>query len=104
MAKTLNPPTEIERGYITGGFAHTQLVTLSDKIKKGWRINRFVVMAGHDGRKKSREYYTDFAKKLPRDTVILTAGCAKYRYNKINLGSVAGIPRVLDAGQCNDPP
>lgn len=105
MAKNTKPPTEIERGYITGGFAHTSVVALSDKIAeavKNGDIKKFVVMAGCDGRKNSRNYYTEFAEKLPQDTIILTAGCAKYRYNKINLGSVAGIPRVLDAGQCND--
>lgn len=105
MAKSCQPPTEIENGEIIGGFAHNQVLSLADKIvdavKKG-AINKFVVMAGCDGRAKSRSYYTDFAKALPKDTVILTAGCAKYKYNKLNLGDINGIPRVLDAGQCND--
>lgn len=104
-AKTCPPPTEIETGEIVGGFAHNQVIELADKIvdavKEG-AIKKFVVMAGCDGRASSRSYYTDFAKALPKDTVILTAGCAKYRYNKLNLGEVGGIPRVLDAGQCND--
>ena len=104
-AKTCPPPTEIETGEIVGGFAHNQVIELADKIvdavKEG-AIKKFVVMAGCDGRAASRSYYTDFAKALPKDTVILTAGCAKYRYNKLNLGEVGGIPRVLDAGQCND--
>lgn len=104
-AKTCPPPTEIETGEIVGGFAHNQVIELADKIvdavKKG-AIKKFVVMAGCDGRAASRSYYTDFAKALPKDTVILTAGCAKYRYNKLNLGEIGGIPRVLDAGQCND--
>ena len=104
-AKTCPPPTEIETGEIVGGFAHNQVIELADKIvdavKEGV-IKKFVVMAGCDGRASSRSYYTDFAKALPKDTVILTAGCAKYRYNKLNLGEIGGIPRVLDAGQCND--
>ena len=104
-AKTCPPPTEIETGEIVGGFAHNQVIELADKIvdavKEG-AIKKFVVMAGCDGRAASRSYYTDFAKALPKDTVILTAGCAKYRYNKLNLGEIGGIPRVLDAGQCND--
>lgn len=104
-AKTCPPPTEIETGEIVGGFAHNQVIELADKIvdavKEG-AIKKFVVMAGCDGRAASRSYYTDFAKALPKDTVILTAGCAKYRYNKMNLGEIGGIPRVLDAGQCND--
>lgn len=104
-AKTCPPPTEIETGEMVGGFAHNQVIELADKIvdavKEG-AIKKFVVMAGCDGRASSRSYYTDFAKALPKDTVILTAGCAKYRYNKLNLGEIGGIPRVLDAGQCND--
>ena len=104
-AKTCPPPTEIETGEIVGGFAHNQVIELADKIvdavKEG-AIKKFVVMAGCDGRAASRSYYTDFAKALPKDTVILTAGCAKYRYNKLNLGEIGDIPRVLDAGQCND--
>ncbi len=99
------PPKEIEQGEIIGGFAHNQVFQLLDKVveevKKG-NIKKFVVMGGCDGRSKKREYYTEFAKNLPKDTVILTAGCAKYRYNKLNLGNINGIPRVLDAGQCND--
>jgi hydroxylamine reductase len=105
LAKTLNPPTEIEKGTIVGGFAHEQVFTLADKVVdavKSGAIKKFVVMAGCDGRMKSRSYYTEFAKKLPKDTIILTAGCAKYRYNKLDLGDIGGIPRVLDAGQCND--
>jgi hydroxylamine reductase len=105
MAKSLKPPTEIETGTIVGGFAHEQVFALADKVVdavKSGAIKKFFVMAGCDGRMKSREYYTEFAKKLPKDTVILTAGCAKYRYNKLNLGDIGGIPRVLDAGQCND--
>lgn len=105
MAKTLKAPTEIEKGTIVGGFAHEQVFALADKVidaVKSGAIKKFFVMAGCDGRMKSRDYYTDFAKKLPKDTVILTAGCAKYRYNKLNLGNIGGIPRVLDAGQCND--
>lgn len=105
MAKGCQPPTEIENGEIIGGFAHNQVLSLADKIVdavKTGAIKKFVVMAGCDGRAKSRSYYTDFAKALPKDTVILTAGCAKYKYNKLNLGDINGIPRVLDAGQCND--
>ena len=105
LAKTLKPPTEIETGSIVGGFAHEQVFALADKVVdavKSGAIKKFFVMAGCDGRIKSREYYTEFAEKLPKDTVILTAGCAKYRYNKLNLGDIGGIPRVLDAGQCND--
>ena len=104
-AKKSLPPKEIEQGEIIGGFAHNQVFQLLDKVveevKKG-NIKKFVVMGGCDGRSKKREYYTEFAKHLPKDTVILTAGCAKYRYNKLNLGDINGIPRVLDAGQCND--
>ena len=105
QAKHCAPPEEIERGEIIGGFAHNQVLTLADDIVtavKSGAIKKFVVMAGCDGRMKSRNYYTDFAKALPKDTVILTAGCAKYKYNKLNLGDIGGIPRVLDAGQCND--
>jgi hydroxylamine reductase len=105
LAKTLPAPQEIETGTIIGGFAHHQLLALADKVVdavKSGAIRKFFVMAGCDGRMKSREYYTEFAQKLPKDTVILTAGCAKYRYNKLNLGDIGGIPRVLDAGQCND--
>ena len=105
MAKKLNPPKEIENGTIVGGFAHNQVFALADKIVdavKSGAIRKFFVMAGCDGRMKSREYYTQFAERLPRDTVILTAGCAKYRYNKLDVGDIGGIPRVLDAGQCND--
>lgn len=105
QAKTLPSPTEIETGTITGGFAHNQVFALADQIVeavKSGAIKKFVVMAGCDGRMKSRNYYTDFANALPKDTVILTAGCAKYKYNKLNLGDINGIPRVLDAGQCND--
>ena len=105
QAKNCPPPTQLETGTITGGFAHNQVLALSDKIIaaiKSGAIRKFVVMAGCDGRMKSREYYTEFAKRLPKDTVILTAGCAKYKYNKLNLGDINGIPRVLDAGQCND--
>ena len=104
-AKKCAPPKEIESGEITGGFAHAQVFALADKITdavKSGAIRKFVVMGGCDGRAKSREYYTEFAKALPKDTVILTAGCAKYRYNKLPLGDIGGIPRVLDAGQCND--
>lgn len=104
-AKKCPPPTEIEHGEIYGGFAHAQVVALADKVVdavKSGAIKKFVVMAGCDGRVKSREYYTEFAKALPKDTVILTAGCAKYRYNKLDLGMIGDIPRVLDAGQCND--
>ena len=105
QAKTCPAPTEIETGTIVGGFAHEQVFALADKVVdavKSGAIKKFVVMAGCDGRMKSREYYTEFAKALPKDTVILTAGCAKYKYNKLNLGDIGGIPRVLDAGQCND--
>ena len=105
QAKHCAPPEEIERGEIIGGFAHNQVLALVDDIVtavKSGAIRKFVVMAGCDGRMKSRNYYTDFAKALPKDTVILTAGCAKYKYNKLNLGDIGGIPRVLDAGQCND--
>ena len=104
-AKRCAAPTEIEHGEIVGGFAHDQVIALADQIVdavKSGAIRKFVVMAGCDGRAKSRSYYTDFAQALPKDTVILTAGCAKYRYNKLNLGDINGIPRVLDAGQCND--
>lgn len=104
-AKRLPAPTEIERGTIVGGFAHAQVFALADKVVdavKSGAIKKFFVMAGCDGRMKSRNYYTDFAAALPKDTVILTAGCAKYKYNKLNLGDIGGIPRVLDAGQCND--
>ena len=104
-AKKCPPPTEIEHGEIVGGFAHHQVLALADKVVdavKSGAIRKFVVMAGCDGRMRSREYYTDFASALPEDTVILTAGCAKYRYNKLPLGDIGGIPRVLDAGQCND--
>lgn len=105
MAKTLPAPTEIETGAIVGGFAHAQVFALADKVVdavKTGAIKKFFVMAGCDGRMKSRDYYTEFASELPSDTVILTAGCAKYRYNKLPLGDIGGIPRVLDAGQCND--
>ena len=105
LAKTCKAPTEIEKGEIIGGFAHNQVFALADKVVeavKSGAIKRFVVMAGCDGRMANRNYYTDFAKKLPKDTVILTAGCAKYKYNKLDLGDINGIPRVLDAGQCND--
>ena len=104
-AKTCPPPTEIETGTIVGGFAHNQVLALADKVVeavKSGAIKRFVVMAGCDGRQRSRSYYTEVAENLPKDTVILTAGCAKYRYNKLALGDIGGIPRVLDAGQCND--
>ena len=104
-AKRCEPPIGIEQGQIVGGFAHAQVLALADKVVdavKSGKIRKFVVMAGCDGRAKSRTYYTDFAKTLPENTVILTAGCAKYRYNKLNLGDIEGIPRVLDAGQCND--
>jgi hydroxylamine reductase len=104
-AKKCNPPTEIETGKIVGGFAHNQVLALADKVVdavKSGAIKRFVVMAGCDGRHKTRNYYTEVAENLPKDTVILTAGCAKYRYNKLDLGDIGGIPRVLDAGQCND--
>jgi len=105
MAKKCQSPTEIEKGEIVGGFAHNQVLALADKVVdavKTGAIKRFFVMAGCDGRAKSRNYYTEFAEKLPKDTVILTAGCAKYKYNKLELGDIGGIPRVLDAGQCND--
>jgi hydroxylamine reductase len=105
LAKTLPAPDEIETGSIVGGFAHNQVIALADKVVdavKSGAIKKFFVMAGCDGRMKSRAYYTEFAEKLPKDTVILTAGCAKYRYNKLKLGDIGGIPRVLDAGQCND--
>ena len=105
LAKKCQPPTEIETGEIVGGFAHNQVFALADAVVeavKSGAIKKFFVMAGCDGRAKSRNYYTDFAKALPKDTVILTAGCAKYKYNKLNLGDINGIPRVLDAGQCND--
>ncbi len=105
MAKELPAPTEIETGSIVGGFAHNQVFALADKVVdavKTGAIKKFFVMAGCDGRMKSRDYYSEFAQKLPEDTVILTAGCAKYRYNKLDLGDIGGIPRVLDAGQCND--
>ena len=105
QAKQCPPPTEIETGSIVGGFAHEQVFALADKVVdavKSGAIRKFVVMAGCDGRQKSREYYTEFAKRLPKDVVILTAGCAKYKYNKLDLGDIGGIPRVLDAGQCND--
>ena len=105
MAKRCKAPTEIERGEIIGGFAHAQVFALADKVVEAVKtgaIKKFFVMAGCDGRAKSRNYYTDFAKALPKDTVILTAGCAKYKYNKLDLGDINGIPRVLDAGQCND--
>jgi hydroxylamine reductase len=104
-AKKLASPTEIETGSIVGGFAHAQVFALADKVVdavKTGAIKKFFVMAGCDGRMKSRDYYTEFAEKLPEGTVILTAGCAKYRYNKLALGDIGGIPRVLDAGQCND--
>jgi hydroxylamine reductase len=105
QAKKCPPPVEIETGSIVGGFAHHQVMALADKVVeavKSGAVKRFVVMAGCDGRQKSREYYTQVAEALPKDTIILTAGCAKYRYNKLNLGDIGGIPRVLDAGQCND--
>ncbi|QPJ86306.1 hydroxylamine reductase [Sarcina sp. JB2] len=104
-AKRCAAPTEIERGEIVGGFAHNQVIALADKVVEAVKtgaIKNFFVMAGCDGRAKSRNYYTEFAEKLPKDAVILTAGCAKYKYNKLNLGDINGIPRVLDAGQCND--
>ena len=105
QAKTCPPPKELESGEIVGGFAHAQVMALADQVVAAVRsgaIRKFVVMAGCDGRAKSREYYTEFARALPKDTVILTAGCAKYKYNKLPLGEIGGIPRVLDAGQCND--
>lgn len=104
-AKDCKPPVEIERGEIVGGFAHNTVLSLADKVidaVKSGAVKRFFVMAGCDGRMKGRDYYTEFAEKLPKDTIILTAGCAKYRYNKLDLGDIGGIPRVLDAGQCND--
>lgn len=105
QAKTSQPPEPIESGTITAGFGHEAALSVADKIidaVKSGKISKFIVMAGCDGRHKERSYYTDFAKALPEDTVILTAGCAKYRYNKLNLGDIGGIPRVIDAGQCND--
>ncbi len=105
QAKTCAPPKEIETGSIVGGFAHEQVFALADKVVdavKSGAIRKFVVMGGCDGRMKSRDYYTEFAERLPKDVVILTAGCAKYKYNKLDLGDIGGIPRVLDAGQCND--
>lgn len=105
QAKTCAPPTELETGSIVGGFAHNQVLALADKVVEAVKtgaVKRFVVMAGCDGRQSDREYFTDVAKQLPADTIILTAGCAKYRYNKLDLGDIGGIPRVLDAGQCND--
>jgi hydroxylamine reductase len=105
LAKTCASPTEIETGKIVAGFAHNQVLALADKVVdavKSGAIKRFVVMAGCDGRQKSRSYFTEVAENLPKDAVILTAGCAKYRYNKLDLGDIGGIPRVLDAGQCND--
>ena len=105
LAKTCQPPTEIEHGTIVGGFAHHQVLSIADKVVeavKSGAIRKFVVMSGCDGRQSGRSYYTDFAKALPQDTVILTSGCAKFRYNKLPLGNIGGIPRVLDAGQCND--
>lgn len=105
QAKSCPAPTEIETGSIVGGFAHEQVFALADQVVEAVKtgaIRKFVVMAGCDGRQRSREYYTEFAKRLPKDVVILTAGCAKYKYNKLNLGDINGIPRVLDAGQCND--
>lgn len=105
LAKTLPSPTELETGEIVGGFAHEQVFKLADKVVdavKAGAIKKFIVMAGCDGRQKSREYYTEFARALPKDTVILTCGCAKYKFNKLNLGDIGGIPRILDAGQCND--
>ena len=105
LAKKCQAPTEIEKGEIVGGFAHNQVLALADKVIeniKSGAIRKFIVMAGCDGRMVSRNYYSEFAEKLPKDTIILTAGCAKYKYNKLNLGDINGIPRVLDAGQCND--
>ena len=105
LAKTCQPPIQIEEGEIIGGFAHNQVLALADKVVdavKSGAIKKFIVMAGCDGRQKSRDYYTEFAKALPADTIIMTAGCAKYKYNKLDLGDIGGIPRVLDAGQCND--
>ena len=105
LAKKCDPPVEIETGKIVGGFAHNQVLALADKVVdavKSGAIKRFIVMAGCDGRQKTRSYYTEVSEQLPGDTVILTAGCAKYRYNKLDLGDISGIPRILDAGQCND--
>jgi hydroxylamine reductase len=105
LAKTCKPPEELETGFITGGFGHNQVLALADKViaaLKSGAVKRFVVMAGCDGRHKTREYYTEVAKALPKDTIILTAGCAKYKYIKLDLGFIGGLPRVLDAGQCND--
>lgn len=105
LAKTCQPPVEVESGEIIVGFAHNQVLSLADKIVeniKSGAIKRFIVMSGCDGRMKQRHYYTEFAENLPKDTIILTSGCAKYKYNKLNLGDINGIPRVLDAGQCND--
>ena len=105
LAKTCQPPVEVESGEITVGFAHNQVLSLADKIVeniKSGAIKRFIVMSGCDGRMTQRHYYTEFAENLPKDTIILTSGCAKYKYNKLNLGDINGIPRVLDAGQCND--
>nr|MBP8626821.1 hypothetical protein [Syntrophorhabdales bacterium] len=105
LAKTCKAPEALESGKIIGGFGHNQVLALADKVidaVKSGAIKRFVVMAGCDGRHKTRSYYTEVAQNLPKDTVILTAGCAKYRYNKLVLGDIGGIPRVLDAGQCND--
>lgn len=105
MAKKCTPPTELETGYVMGGFAHNTLMSVADKVLdavKSGKIKRFIVMAGCDGRFKERDYYSEVAKNLPHDAVILTAGCAKYRYNKLALGDIDGIPRVIDAGQCND--
>ena len=105
LAKKCDPPVEIETGKIVGGFAHNQVLALADKVVdavKSGAIKRFIVMAGCDGRQKARNYFTEVAEQLPNDTVILTAGCAKYRYNKLDLGDIGGIPRILDAGQCND--
>lgn len=105
LAKTCPPPTALEDGEIVGGFAHNQVFALADKVVeavKSGAIKRFIVMAGCDGRHTTRQYFTDVAAQLPKDTIILTAGCAKYRYNKLELGDIGGIPRVLDAGQCND--
>lgn len=105
LAKKCQAPNEIETGEIVGGFAHNQVLSLAETIVeniKSGAIRKFVVMSGCDGRMAKRDYYTDFAEKLPKDTIILTSGCAKFRYNKLNLGDINGIPRVLDAGQCND--
>jgi hydroxylamine reductase len=105
LAKKTKPPLQLETGHITGGFAHNQVFALSDKIieaVKNGSIKRFIVMGGCDGRHKERDYFSQTARQLSPDTIILTAGCAKYRYNKLSLGDIGGIPRVLDAGQCND--